>query len=110
MNTTIIINAVTRALSQQPWVMRRKDTIITITTGLVWLTGVLVPYLGGAPTWVGVVIGAVGTIAGAMVNALTPGAITPSMAQRLSETVPPPPCDDGLDTLRARLGTSADAN
>lgn len=110
MDTKAIVVSVANALAHQPWFMRRKDTIITITTGIVWLTGVLVPYLGGAPTWVGVVIGAVGTIAGAMVNALTPGAITPSMAQRLSETVPPPLRDDGLDRLRAKLGTSADAN
>jgi len=79
--------AIAKAVSDQSWVARRKDTIVTIFTGLGWLAGALAPYVTSLPVEVGVALGVVATFAGAMVTALTKGAFTPSMADRLNEVV-----------------------
>lgn len=85
MQSSVFSDSVAVAVADQSWLARRKDTIITVLTGVVWLVGVLTPVVADLPAWVSVVIGAVGTVAGALVNALTKGAITPSMSDRLEE-------------------------
>ena len=80
--------AVAKAVKEQsPWA-RRKDTIVTVLTGLAWLAGALLPYTTGLDPRVGVVLGTTATIAGALVNAFTKGAVTPSMAKRLYANSP----------------------
>ena len=80
--------AVDKAVKEQsPWA-RRKDTIVTVLTGLAWLAGALLPYTTGLDQRVEVVLGTTATIAGALVNAFTKGAITPSMATRLYANSP----------------------
>ena len=80
--------AVDKAVKEQsPWA-RRKDTIVTVLTGLAWLAGVLIPYTTDMDPRVGIALGATATIAGALVNAFTKGAITPSMATRLYANSP----------------------
>lgn len=80
--------AVDKAVKEQsPWA-RRKDTLVTILTGLSWLVGLLLPYTSDLDPRVGVALGATATVAGALVNALTKGAITPSMASRLYASSP----------------------
>lgn len=80
--------AVDKAVKEQsPWA-RRKDTLVTGLTGLAWLAGVLLPYTTDMAPWVGVALGATATVAGALVNAFTKGAITPSMATRLYANSP----------------------
>ena len=80
--------AVDKAVKEQsPWT-RRKDTIVTVLTGLAWLAGALLPYTTDMDPRVGVALGATATIAGALVNAFTKGAVTPSMASRLYANSP----------------------
>lgn len=78
-----IAQTVINAAKKQPGFVRRKDTIVTVVTGIVWLLAAVVPYLAEISPLIGTAVAAVVTIGGAFVNAFTPGAITPSMAQRL---------------------------
>lgn len=80
-----ITQTVANYVAAQPWWVRRKDTIITVLTGLVWVAAFVATYLTDAPEQVAVIVGAVGSIAGALINALTPGAVTPSMGPRLEQ-------------------------
>lgn len=80
--------AVDKAVKEQSPMARRKDTIVTVLTGLAWLASILIPYTADMDPRVGVVLGATATIAGALVNAFTKGAITPSMATRLYANSP----------------------
>lgn len=80
--------AVAKAVKEQSPMTRRKDTLVTILTGLAWLAGVLIPYTTDMDPRVGIALGATATIAGALVNAFTKGAITPSMATRLYANSP----------------------
>lgn len=107
-----ITQTVANYVSAQPWYVRRKDTIITVLTGLVWVAAFVATYLTDAPEQVAVIVGAVGSVAGALINALTPGAVTPSMGPRLEQqaeqdvTVPQHAMPGNwLDDARRRLAT-----
>lgn len=80
--------AVNKTVKEQSTWVRRKDTLVTVLTGLAWFAGVLIPYTTNMDPRVGVVLGATATIAGALVNAFTKGAVTPSMAERLYANSP----------------------
>lgn len=80
--------AVNKTVKEQSTWARRKDTLVTVLTGLAWFTGLLIPYTTDMDPRVGVALGATATIAGALVNAFTKGAVTPSMATRLYSNSP----------------------
>lgn len=81
----VITTAVINALESQPWWVRRKDTITAIAGGVLQLANVAVAYTGDLPEWASVLIAGVVMVCQALVHARTVGAITPSMAARLSE-------------------------
>lgn len=83
MDLRLVGVAIGNLINRQPKLARRKDTIVTVITGLIWVLAFVAPYLAALPLWVGLVIGAIGTIGGALINALTQGAITPSMIDRV---------------------------
>lgn len=74
------------ALSEQPWFMRRKDTIAASVGGLLQIANVAGAYFSDAPAWVNVLLAVVIGLLQVVVHAATPGAVTPSMATRLERT------------------------
>lgn len=89
---SIFQTAVSQALADQPWYIRRKDSL-TAAAGLVLqIANVLVAYGSDMPEWANVAIAAVIGISQIFIHAGTPGAITPSQAARLEaaaeESVP----------------------
>lgn len=83
MDLRLVGVAIGNLINRQPSLARRKDTIVTVITGLIWVLAFITPSLAALPLWVGLVIGGIGTVGGALVNALTQGAITPSMIDRV---------------------------
>lgn len=74
------------ALREQPWFMRRKDTIAASVGGLLQISNVAGAYFSDAPAWVNVLLAVVIGLLQVVVHAATPGAVTPSMATRLERT------------------------
>ena len=87
-NAEIVAVAVDRAFDEQPGWYRHKSTLIIILTGIVWVGGVSTQLLADSPEWVAVVVGAVGTLAAALVSVFTKGELTPSMTGRITEFTP----------------------
>lgn len=81
-NGNLIGTAIGNLLTKQKGFVRRKDTILLIATGIIWLLSVLAPYQTDWPLWVSAIIGLVASVAAAIVTAFTPGAITPSIRDR----------------------------
>ncbi|MEH0147470.1 hypothetical protein V6D40_07335 [Corynebacterium sp. Q4381] len=80
---SIFQTAVSQALVDQPWYIRRKDSL-TAAAGLVLqIANVLVAYGSDMPEWANVAIAAVIGISQIFIHAGTPGAITPSQAAKL---------------------------
>lgn len=92
----IIQNAVTNALQAQPWWVRRKDTITAIAGTILQLANVAVAYTADAPEWVNITIAILIGLCQVVIHAGTPGAITDSMAGRLSGHAPDH-TDDGYE-------------
>ena len=80
-----IQTSVSNALRNQSWFIRRKDTIAAVAGTIVQVLNLLVFVTAGAPEWVNAVIAVSVGIAQTLVHAATPGAITPSMKQRLEQ-------------------------
>nr|DAR74691.1 MAG TPA: hypothetical protein [Caudoviricetes sp.] len=80
-----IQDSVANALRSQSWFVRRKDTIAAVAGTILQLLNLLVFVTAGAPEWVNAVIAVTVGIAQTLVHAATPGAITPSMADRLEK-------------------------
>lgn len=80
-----IQTSVSNALRQQSWFIRRKDTIAAVAGTIIQVLNLLVFVTAGAPEWVNAVIAVSVGIAQTLVHAATPGAITPSMKQRLEQ-------------------------
>lgn len=95
MNTDIQI-AVSNALAAQPWWVRRKDTITAIAGTIMQLANVAVAYTADGPEWVNVAIALLIGLCQVVIHAGTKGAITDSMAGRLSEHAPDH-TDDGYE-------------
>lgn len=81
----VIQDAVGTALAQQSFIQRRKDTIVAVAGTLLQILQIAVVMGQGWPEWVALTIGAIIGTTQALIHALTKGAITPSMAQRLSD-------------------------
>lgn len=90
-------SAVEVALAQQPWFMRRKDTIVAVAGTLLQVANIAVAYTTNAPEWVNFVIAAVIGVCQVVVHAGTPGAITPSMGPRLEATAATIPGGSGYE-------------
>lgn len=82
MNSVIEV-AVARALAEQPWFARRKDTLAAVAGTVLQLANVAAAYTTQMPEWANVLIAVLIGAAQVVVHATTPGAITPSQAQRL---------------------------
>lgn len=96
MNPQIQI-AVQNALQNQPWYVRRKDTITAIAGTLLQLLNIAAAYTTNAPEWASVALAVLIGLCQVVIHAGTPGAITPSMAGRLEAEAPTPDApDDGL--------------
>lgn len=90
MNTDIQ-TAVQNALQAQPWYVRRKDTITAAAGTLLQLLNVAAAYTTDAPEWASVALAVLIGLCQIIVHAGTPGAITPSMADRLEQQAPEAP-------------------
>ena len=110
-NSSFIGGLVASAVKRQGKLFRYKDSITLALVGIVWVAAFVVTYLTGIPEQAAVVIGIVGNLAANIVTRLSPGAITPSMAQRLEkqaeqEQAPPRHSAPGnwIDDARHRMG------
>lgn len=77
--------AVAQALTEQPWYVRRKDTITAVAGMVLQASNVLLAYAASWPEWANIVIAFVIGVCQVVVHARTPGAITPSQARRLEK-------------------------
>lgn len=84
MNPTIQA-AVTRALANQPWYVRRKDSLAAAAGLVLQAVNVAAAYATELPEWANVLMAVLIGICQILVHANTPGAITPSQAARLSD-------------------------
>lgn len=82
---TPIAELVYTELSEQPWFVRYKGTILMVLQALAWLAGILPVVLADAPSWVIAVTGGAGSIITVLANRFTRDGITPSMAPRLEQ-------------------------
>ncbi|MBG9260269.1 hypothetical protein [Corynebacterium belfantii] len=98
--------AVSRALTAQPWYVRRKDTIAAAAGLILQVLNIIGGIQVGQPAWVSMVIAAAIGLAQICVHAGTQGAITPSMGERLEATAPVNLALD-LDEARNSLAESA---
>ena len=125
-NRDAIFSAVASALSRQPFILQRKETVITVATAVMWIGSTLVEQLTSAPDWFAVVVGSATSLAAALVIALTKGGIPPSALPRIldaydmevgkqvgespspAESVGAPDADDaaGIDEAVAPLVTA----
>lgn len=77
--------AVAQALTEQPWYVRRKDTITAVAGMVLQASNVVLAYAASWPEWVNVLVAFVIGVCQIVVHAGTPGAITPSQASRLEQ-------------------------
>lgn len=82
-NRDAIYTAVAGVLARQPFILQRKETVITVATAVVWIGSILVEQLTSAPDWFAVVVGSATSLAAALVIALTKGGIPPSALPRI---------------------------
>lgn len=82
---TFIAGTVERAVSEQGRLYRYKDSITLGLVAVVWIAAFLLSYVTGLSEVAAGAIGFIGNLAAVIVTRLTPGAITPSMAERLQK-------------------------
>lgn len=87
--------AVINALNEQPWYARRKDTLAAVSASVLYLIDALAVQNTELTAGGGIALATLVFIAQTAVHAATPGAITPSMADRL-EAAAPEPDNSGL--------------
>ncbi|AGG66864.1 hypothetical protein [Corynebacterium callunae] len=78
-------STVAQAIADQPWYMRRKDSITAVAGTVLQLANVLVASSSDLPEWANILVAVVIGAAQIAIHAGTKGAITPSMAQRLEQ-------------------------
>lgn len=83
-----ISDAVSNALQDQSWFMRRKDTLAAVAGTVLQLVNVAAAYTTSMPDWANILIAAVVGVCQVVVHATMPGPITPSMAGRLEDAAP----------------------
>lgn len=87
----MISQAVANALMEQPWFIRRKDTIAAVAGTTLQMVNILAAQTTEWPAGIAVVIAVIVGVLQVIVHAATVGAITPSMEQRLVEAAPEVP-------------------
>lgn len=80
---SVFQDAVAAAIADQPWYVRRKDSIAAGAGLVLQAANVLTAYSADFPEWVNIVVAVVIGVAQIAVHAGTKGAITPSQAARL---------------------------
>ena len=90
-------SAVAVALAEQPWFVRRKDTIVAVAGTLLQVANIAFAYTTNSPEWVNFAIAAVIGVCQVVIHAGTPGAITPSMGRRLEATAATIPDGSGYE-------------
>ncbi|WP_293817698.1 hypothetical protein [uncultured Corynebacterium sp.] len=81
-----VFNAsVEKALANQSWFTRRKDTLTAIAGTILQIANLGALYASNGPEWVNILIAGVIGAAQIVIHAGTKGAITPSMAGRLEQ-------------------------
>lgn len=80
---SVFQDSVAQALAEQPWWLRRKDSLVAIAGTVLQVANLAVLVSGDMPAWMNAIVAAVIGAAQIVVHAGTKGAITPSMAQRL---------------------------
>lgn len=85
-NRDAIYTAVAGVLARQPFILQRKETVITVAVAVVWVGSTLIEQLTSAPDWFAVVVGCATSLAAALVIALTKGAIPPSALPRILDS------------------------
>lgn len=87
-------DVVSRAVNKQSGLYRYKDSITLGLVAVVWVAAFVVTYLTGIPESAAVIAGTIGNFAALLVTRLSPGAITPSMAERLEVSAQDQPVTD----------------
>lgn len=82
---SIFQDSVAQALANQPWYIRRKDTLTAVAGTVLQAMNLLVLVAGESNEWVNITIAVTIGIAQIIIHAGTKGAITPSMAKRLEQ-------------------------
>ena len=77
--------AAQQEITNQPWYLRYKGSILIVASGLAWVLSELAQSQEIADLGWSTSIGAVATLAAFLVNRFTKDGITPSMAQRLEQ-------------------------
>lgn len=80
---SVFKDTVAQAVANQPWYIRRKDTITAVAGTILQMANVFAAYTAGMPEYVNILVAVVIGVAQIAVHAGTKGAITPSMAGRL---------------------------
>lgn len=82
---SIFQDSVAQALANQPWYIRRKDTLTAVAGTVLQAMNLLILVAGESNEWVNITIAVTIGIAQIIIHAGTKGAITPSMAKRLEQ-------------------------
>lgn len=85
-NREAIYLAVAGTLARQPYILQRKETVLTVLTAVVWIGTTILEHVTAAPDWLAVVVGSVTSLAAALTIALTRGGIPPSATGRILES------------------------
>ncbi|AKK05252.1 hypothetical protein CMUST_15670 (plasmid) [Corynebacterium mustelae] len=75
-------------LAEQPWVMRRKDSLTAALGTVLQVLNLLVMLAGEWPLWAHIALGGAIGIVQIGIHALTPGSVTPSQQARIREAAP----------------------
>lgn len=105
MNYSVYQEAVDEYVASQPWYVRRKDSITAVAGMILQIANLLVMVQDKLPIWSGAVIAAVIGLCQLIVHAKTPGAITPSMGERLEETGPAVAADFHVTTTDEKISS-----
>ena len=80
---SVFNSAVVQALNDQPWWVRRKDSIAAVAGTVLQLANIATAYTTDSPAWVNLIVATVIGLCQLILHAKTQGAITPSMVSRL---------------------------
>lgn len=84
-SSSIFRNAVARALADQKWWQRYKNSLTDVAGTVLQLANLALAFTADGPIWINVLIGVLIGLAQITIQAGTLGPITPSMANRLAQ-------------------------
>lgn len=82
-----LADAFARAIRRQPWLLRRKESILQILQGVAWVLATFFAQSGTVDTWQAIAIGAASSLVAFLITAFTKAAVTPSMVDRVASEV-----------------------